>query len=193
MVQAMVFSMDHPDYPNEPKGIKFVLSECGLYQSPLHGKCQSQCDLGATACCNKQILKCQPNFQAQKSLVQDTIEDAGHLCIFLPKFHCELNFIEFFWGKAKKYIQDNCDGTFEALKKNLPLALQSVQLSTICLWEHHMQGWTQKLCKSRSRSSVQKGTSHTGEFLKLWLSPLIFKYSNFVTPYTVIPLYGQNG
>jgi len=41
VLQAMVFSKDHPDYPNEPKGIKFVLSECGLYQSPLRGKCQS--------------------------------------------------------------------------------------------------------------------------------------------------------
>ena len=32
-----------------------------------------------------------------KSLVQEVIEAAGHICIFLPKFHCELNFIEFFW------------------------------------------------------------------------------------------------
>ena len=32
----------------------------------------------------------------QKSSVQEVIEAAGHLCIFLPKFHCELNFIEFF-------------------------------------------------------------------------------------------------
>jgi len=141
VLQAMVFSKDNPDYLNEPKGIKFVLSEHGLYQSPLRGKCQSRCDLGATACCNKRILECQHDFQAQKSLVQETIEGAGHLCIFLPKFHCELNFIECFWGKAKKYIRDNCDGTFETLKKNLPLALQSVQLSTIRLWEHCMHQW----------------------------------------------------
>jgi hypothetical protein len=38
----------------------------------------------------------QPDFQQQKSLVQEVIEAAGHLCILLPKFHCELNFIEFF-------------------------------------------------------------------------------------------------
>jgi hypothetical protein len=29
-------------------------------------------------------------------LVQEVIEAAGHLCLFLPKFHCELNYIEFF-------------------------------------------------------------------------------------------------
>ncbi|KAG2142744.1 uncharacterized protein EDB93DRAFT_1088692, partial [Suillus bovinus] len=46
-----------------------------------------------------------------------------------------------FWGKVKKYLQDNCDGTFEMLKKNMPLAMQSVQLRTIQLWEHRMHRW----------------------------------------------------
>lgn len=60
-----------------------------------------KCQTGATDCCAKQILDSQPNFMEQKSLVQKVIENAGHLCIFLPKFHCELNFIEFFWGAVK--------------------------------------------------------------------------------------------
>jgi hypothetical protein len=77
----------------------------------------------------------------QQSLVQEVIENAGHLCIFLPKFHCELNFIEFFWGKVKKYLRDQCDYTFATLKENLPLALDSVQLNTIRLWEHRMHRW----------------------------------------------------
>ena len=139
--QAMVFPEDHPDYSNKPKGIKFILTKHGHYQFKLHGKCQSQCKDDATVCCNKRILELEPDFQAQKSLVQETIEDAGHLCLFLPKFHCELNFIEFFWESVRKYIWENCGGTFEMLKKNLPLALQSVQLSTICLWEHHTHRW----------------------------------------------------
>ena len=37
----------------------------------------------------------------QKSLIQETIEARGHKVIFYPKFHCELNFIEMFWGAAK--------------------------------------------------------------------------------------------
>jgi hypothetical protein len=59
----------------------------------------------------------QPDFEEQKSLVQETIEAAGHLCIFLLKFYCELNFIvriiEFFWGAVKKYLREHCDYAYD--------------------------------------------------------------------------------
>ncbi|KAH7919570.1 hypothetical protein BV22DRAFT_1108019 [Leucogyrophana mollusca] len=60
--QSMVFPPNDPEHPNEPKGIKAVLTE-----------------------------------------------------------------------RVKKYLCDNCDCTFETLKKNLPKALESVQLKTIRL------------------------------------------------------------
>jgi hypothetical protein len=41
-------------------------------------------------------MELQPDFKAQKSLMQETIETAGHICLVLPKFHCELNLIEYF-------------------------------------------------------------------------------------------------
>lgn len=85
-----------------------------------------------------EFISLQPDFQEQKSLVQETIEAAGHLCIFLPKFHCELNFIEFFWGAVKKYLREHCNYTYDGLRANIPKALASVQLSTIRKWEHHM-------------------------------------------------------
>jgi hypothetical protein len=83
------------------------------------------------SCCNCCILKLQPNFQAQKSLVQEVIKHKGHLCIFLPKFHCKLAFIEYFWGSTKKYLQENCDCSFDTLKLNMPIAMTSVLLTTI--------------------------------------------------------------
>jgi hypothetical protein len=138
--QPMVFPAGHPTNPNEPKGIKMVLIERSLHQEHLRGKCQ-KCEAGAIACCNKRVLESQPDFQEQKSLVQETIESAGHLCIFLPKFHCELNFIEFYWGAVKRYLRENCDYTFNTLKTNLPIAMRSVQLDTIRWWEHRMQRW----------------------------------------------------
>ncbi|KAK7042832.1 hypothetical protein R3P38DRAFT_3449566, partial [Favolaschia claudopus] len=96
--QSMVFPANHSQYPNEPKGMKYVLAERGFNVKNLRGKCKNKCEVGAVMCCCKRLLELQPDFLEQKSLVQEVIEEAGHLCIFLPKFHCELNFIEFFWG-----------------------------------------------------------------------------------------------
>jgi hypothetical protein len=129
--QPMIYRSNHPDHPDTPKGVKAVLVERGLWQQKLQGKCKKACKANANACCNKRILEWQPDFFKQKSLVQETIEAAGHVCLFLPKFHCELNFIEFFWGMVKKYLRDNCDYTFDTLKENLPKALHSVHIHTI--------------------------------------------------------------
>jgi hypothetical protein len=52
-------------------------------------------------CCMQRVLSLQPDFQAEKPLLQLVIEQAGHKCLFLPKFHCELNPIEMVWGQAK--------------------------------------------------------------------------------------------
>jgi len=73
--------------------------------------------------------------------MQETIEELGHLCLFLPKFHCELNFIEFFWRAVKRYLRENCNYTFDTLKENLPKALESVPVQTIRRWEHQMDRW----------------------------------------------------
>ena len=71
----------------------------------------------------------------------EVIEAAGHLCIFLPKFHCELNFTKFFWGVVKRYLRENCDYTFDTLKGNMPKAMESMKLEVICHWEHCMYRW----------------------------------------------------
>ncbi|KAF8219024.1 hypothetical protein L208DRAFT_1344432 [Tricholoma matsutake] len=50
------------------------------------------------------VLSLQPDFRAEKPLLQLVIEKAGHKCFFLPKFHCELNPIEMVWGQAKQLM-----------------------------------------------------------------------------------------
>jgi hypothetical protein len=150
VTQLMCFSADHPEFPGQPKGMRQVLMERGLWRDGLVMQCKSKkdangssgkCLAGATDCCAKRILDLQPDFQEQKSLVQEVIESAGHLCIFLPKFHCELNFIEFFWGAVKKYLREHCDYSFTTLKENMPKALESVPVSTIRKWKHRMKRW----------------------------------------------------
>jgi len=79
-------------------------------------------------------LDLQPDFQDQKSLVQETIEAAGHICVFLPKYYCKINFIEYFWGAIKHYLQENCDYTFATLKLNMPKALASICVELIRKW-----------------------------------------------------------
>jgi hypothetical protein len=143
VTQQMIFPPDHPEFPNEPKGMKQVLMERGLWREKLRMQCpaEKKCEVDATSCCAKRILDLQPDFMAQHSLVQEVIEGAGHLCIFLPKFHCELNFIEFFWGAVKRYLRNHCDYTFDTLRANMPKALASVDTMLIRKWEQRMGRW----------------------------------------------------
>ena len=52
-------------------------------------------------CCMSRILACQSDFQDEKPLIWCYVEERGHICTFLPKFHCELNPIEMVCGYAK--------------------------------------------------------------------------------------------
>ncbi|KAJ4496252.1 hypothetical protein C8J55DRAFT_414344 [Lentinula edodes] len=155
--QSMVFPESHPEYPNQPKGIKQILSERGIPGvESLRGKCK-KCDPDSLECCCKKILENQPDFLGQMSLVEDSevISAAGHLCIFLPKFHCELNFIEFFWGAVKRYLREHCDYTFTTLQENMPKALESVAVATIRRWEHRMQRWMEAYRQGMDAQSAQ--------------------------------------
>lgn len=52
-------------------------------------------------CCAKRVLSMQRDFVEEKPQIQLFIESQGHKCLFLPRFHCELNAIELYWGFAK--------------------------------------------------------------------------------------------
>ena len=141
IMQPMIFPPNHPTFSNQPKGLRHVLAERGIDTRHLsRGKCK-KCEPGEEACCCRRIMENQPDFKDQKSLVQEVITGEGHLCILLPKFHCELNFIEFFWGAVKRYLREHCDYTFPTLQENLPKALASVELKTIRRWELQMIRW----------------------------------------------------
>jgi len=156
VLQLMIFPPDHPsEHADNPKGIRNVLAERGIIYPGLLGKCK-KCIFESEACCLKCILENQPDSLAQKSLVQEVIEAAGHMCIFLPKFHCELNFIEYYWSAVKKYLREHCNFTFSTLKENMPKALESVQLSTIQKWEHRLYRWMEAYRSGLGITDVQK-------------------------------------
>ena len=112
----MVFPATYPNkkLQGKPKGIKQVLIERekwppgGLVLECKECKEKVQNDL-RISCYAHRVMSLEPDFLAQKSAIEELIENARHKCIFFPKFHCELNFIERYWRAAKRHLRENCN------------------------------------------------------------------------------------
>ena len=78
----------------EQKGLQQTLEERGFNVGRLRAKCAPVCPFENDDCCMARILSKQDDFANQISVLESVIREAGHECIFLPKFHCELNPIE---------------------------------------------------------------------------------------------------
>lgn len=77
------------------KGLQQVLKERGFENlGKMWAKCKPVCPFENQNCCMARLLSHQEDFANQVSMLEQVITEAGHLCIFLPKFHCELNPIE---------------------------------------------------------------------------------------------------
>ena len=103
MPQDLYFADDHPTMPGWFKGMEIIIRERGLWpQKGLNAQCEGfKCVKGKTDCCCRRFLFTQPDFENQKSHLEEFITSRGHICDFYPKYHCELNFIEQYWGAAK--------------------------------------------------------------------------------------------
>ncbi|KAF9506866.1 hypothetical protein BS47DRAFT_1374022 [Hydnum rufescens UP504] len=92
--QSLYFPSNHPTHPGLFKGMVVILEE--------HAQCPDfKCEKGATNCCCCQLLFNEPDFININSILEAHCQEHGFTVIFLPKFHCELNFIEMCWGFAK--------------------------------------------------------------------------------------------
>jgi hypothetical protein len=140
--QEMVYPADHPTFASLPKGMLAVVEERGLLpveRSKLLQKCK-QCKLkevrhsSITDCCLDRILSLESDFSNEKSALRDLVENRGHMCLFLPKFHCELNPIELAWGASKASCRQDCDYSFPKLKERVPVALDAIEITTIRRW-----------------------------------------------------------
>ncbi len=99
-----------------PKGMKLVLQERGI-------------DMVADDM--RTVLAKHPDFRDEKSLIEIMLGKNGHIPVFLPKFHPELNPIERVWAQLKRYTKAHCKYSFPSLKKNIALAYQSVSIENI--------------------------------------------------------------
>lgn len=168
---SMVFPMDHPDEAlrGKAKGMKQVLLERGLWRVGLGKSCaactkEKDKDPCRTSCCASRILELQPDFKAQRSLLVEIGEQEGQHVIFYPKFHCELNFIEMYWGASKRYTRKNCNYSFAALQKIVPKALDSVDIETVRRYAwmafRYMDAYRQGLQGLAADQAVKQFKSH---------------------------------
>lgn len=119
------------------KGMTIILQEWGLdRESKLWAECpkfhcatNSEFAVSCYQCC---VLYNQPDFREVKSHLEIVCKARGYEVIFLPMFHCELNFIEQCWGYAKRIYRHYPPSPKEAdLEANVLAALESIPLESM--------------------------------------------------------------
>ena len=120
----------------------------------------------------RELMSKQPDFNAQWSWIEETLmAQPGFFLDFYPKFHCEFNFIELYWGASKAYLRRYCDYTFGGLQRLLPIALSSVSVESIrrfarkcfrCMDAYRVtdENGTTKLTPAQVDFAVKKFKSH---------------------------------
>lgn len=102
-----------------PKGMKMVLEERGINTSHMNAD-----DM-------RIVLSNHDDFRTDKTKVEHHLENRGHIVMFIPKFHCELNPIERVWGQAKVYTRAHTNFTLARLRQIIGPALDSVSVDLI--------------------------------------------------------------
>ena len=107
-------SMTLPD--GRPKGAALVLQERGY---------------DTTRMKMRTVLASHEDFKNEKCRVDTFLTSCSHTCVFIPKFHCELNPIERVWSQSKRNTRAHCDDTIASLRRSIPLGLKSVSTENI--------------------------------------------------------------
>jgi hypothetical protein len=97
-------------------------------------------------------------------MLEELLAERGHLSIFYPKFHCELNYIENFWAVVKRRTWDNCDYTFLGLCNAVSRAFADVLVVEIrwyaqCAFRY-MGAYRTGLTGKAAKVAVKKYHSH---------------------------------
>ena len=98
------------------KGMKQVLEERGIST------------IGKNADWMRETLKEHPDFKNEKSMIEHFLVQKGHIPIFLPKFHPELNPIERVWVQLKKYTKAHCNYSLQLLRSRFLLRTFKIML-----------------------------------------------------------------
>ena len=143
----------------------------------------------ADACCLWHLLSMQEDFRRQKCLIQ-LVHSAPHSSLFLhivilfvtygqaieegsngsdvfhllPKFHPELNPLEYLWGWLKHYFQEHSNGKLAFAKSLVPTSLNTCPLVTIRRFfrcsEHYINVYSLGATGLAAEYAVKKYKSH---------------------------------
>ncbi|KIM58662.1 hypothetical protein SCLCIDRAFT_16731 [Scleroderma citrinum Foug A] len=116
------------------KGMAQILVERGYTDaSRLPAECKDfKCPPDRTDCCCRRLMYSQSDFANVESIIETTCRSRGFEVIFLPKFHCELSFIEQCWGFSKRvYRMKPRPSLEEMLERRVVESLEAVPLDTM--------------------------------------------------------------
>lgn len=136
--QLFCYPANHTKWPGWFKGMEQFIRECGQWPKcgKLNTQCKSfKCKKGAKNCRCCQLLFTSPDFIGQKSALEKMIVARGHLCNFYPKYHCELNYIEMYWGAVKfKYCWTPKTSNIDVMEANVWTCLDAILWLTLLRW-----------------------------------------------------------
>ena len=79
----------------------------------------------------QKIISGQPHFSEQREWLEETLVQGGCLINYYPKYHCESNHIEIFWGAAKAWSRARFTSNFNDYVALVPQALERLSISKI--------------------------------------------------------------
>ncbi len=97
-----------------PKGLKSVLQERGIDTASMKRPEMVS------------ILSDHADFKEQRTILHDFLTEKSHVCLYFPKYHCELNPIECCWCHSKKHTRQHSNYSIVRLRKTLPEGLATV-------------------------------------------------------------------
>jgi hypothetical protein len=104
---------------NVAKGMEQVLLERGLLRPGMHGDQM------------RAVLRDQPDFKGQTSVLQEMAEARGHRVVYFPKFHAELSALEPCFRSSKRTVVHKGILTKEQLRKAVMPALRAIPIATV--------------------------------------------------------------
>ena len=70
-------------------------------------------------CCARGRLRRQSDFMEQREWLTEVFEENGLRCLFFPKCHCELNYIEVVWAFIRRRLRRDCDFKYDGMKQRI--------------------------------------------------------------------------